>query len=246
MTSKELAQYIKSEALRLYKSEMLNEGVKDIIAQEGLPAYESQEKLQPYDVAFRGLFLKNIRRVKCDYKSAWDNMIEHFENTAPEKLEDKEFMKGLMKVFSEYVGEELYSKLEERFEKSLMKAQEPAHEVAEGINEDSSSSEPIKLKDFVEKYKIVPTGEGGKFKIEDFDVMIPQLSEQGLYNFALYHANRYIGNKLGGMTWDDLGDTNSIWDYIDGVETAKEVANGAIEAAKDRLQSEAGDMGMDF
>ena len=247
MTNTELAQYIKSEALKLINAQVLSEGVRDIIAQEGMPTYESQEKLKPYDVAFRGLFLNNIRKVKCDYKSAWDNMVEYFENNSPEKLEDKEFMKGLMKVFSEYVGEELYSKLEDRFEKSLMKSQEPAHEVAEGMtNEDSSSSEPVKLKDFIEKYKIVPSGDGGKFKISDFDVMIPELSEKGLYNFALYNANRYIGNKLGGMSWDDLGDTNSLWDYIDASMSAEEIAKGAIEAAKERLQSEAGDMGIEF
>ena len=245
MTSKESAQYVKSEALKLLNAQVLSEGVKDIIAQEGLPAYESQEKLQPYDVAFRGLFLKNIRRVKCDYKAAWDNMVEHFEQTAPEKLEDKEFMKGLMKVFSEYVGEELYSKLDDRFEKSLMKAQEPAGEVAEG--EDSGvQQEPVKLKDFVDTYQIQPSGEGGKYMYVDFDAMIPQLTDRGLYNFALMHANRYIGNKLGGMTWDDLGDTNSLWDYIEKGMSTKEIVAGAIDASKERLQNEAGDMGMEF
>lgn len=247
MTSKELAQYVKSEALKLMRNQMLSEGVKDIIAKEGMPTYESQEKLKPYDVPFRGLFLNNIRKVKCDYKNAWDNMVEYFEENSPEKLQDKEFMKGLMKVFSEYVGEELYSKLEDRFEKSLVKAQEPSGEVTEGLTDNEGShSVPVKLRDFIEKYGISPSGDGGKYMYVDFDNMIPKLSEQELYNFALLHANRYIGNRLGGMTWDDLGDTNSLWDYIDKGMSTKEVVGGAIDAAKERLQNEAGDMGFDF
>jgi len=152
MTSQELAQYIKSEALKMLNSQMLSEGVKDIIAQEGMPTYESQTKLQPYDVAFRGLFLNNIRKVKCDYKAAWDNMMDYFEEKSPEKLKDKEFMKGLMKTFSEYVGGELYSKLNDRFENNIAKmAQKHAVEMAEANN---AAKEPVK------KTAVKPTAKG--------------------------------------------------------------------------------------
>lgn len=142
MTSQELAEYIKSEAKKMLDAQMLNEGVKDIIAKEGMPTYESQTKLQPYDVPFRGLFLNNIRKVKCDYKAAWDNMMDYFEENSPEKLQDKEFMKGLMKTFSEYVGGELYSKLNDRFESNLAKmAQKHAAEVAEAAQVDKKPVE---------------------------------------------------------------------------------------------------------
>jgi len=65
---------------------------------------------------------------------------------------------------------------------------------------------------------------------------IPKLKGQALYDVALKFANKMIGY----VDWDDLGDTNSLWDYIDenGGMTYNDLINSVKDAVDDRLRAD--------
>jgi hypothetical protein len=97
------------------------------------------------------------------------------------------------------------------------------------------------FKEFKEKYNIVGTGPGGKILYADMDRALPNFTDQEKYNFALMFANRHISRMLPGFDWDTLADTNSLWDYIDGVYDALSLDKAAREAVKDRISEEGGE-----
>lgn len=68
---------------------------------------------------------------------------------------------------------------------------------------------------------------------------IPMLAGAALYEVAIRTANKILGNKIG-LGWDDLGDTNSMWDYIDqnGGMTYESFVEAVKNAANDRLDEE--------
>jgi hypothetical protein len=70
--------------------------------------------------------------------------------------------------------------------------------------------------------------------------VIHLVEEDLLYKIAINFANIEIGKKLPGMTWDDLPDTNSLWDYIHVGNSWEEFKDGIKFAVRDRL-SEAGE-----
>lgn len=70
--------------------------------------------------------------------------------------------------------------------------------------------------------------------------VIHLVEEDLLYNIAITFANLEIGKKLPGMTWEDLPDTNSLWDYIHVGNSWEEFKDGIKFAVRDRL-SEAGE-----
>ena len=70
--------------------------------------------------------------------------------------------------------------------------------------------------------------------------VIHLVEEDLLYKIAINFANIEIGKKLPGMTWDDLPDTNSMWDYIHVGNSWEEFKDGIKFAVRDRL-SEAGE-----
>lgn len=64
---------------------------------------------------------------------------------------------------------------------------------------------------------------------------IPMLAGEALYTLAIKIANRLLP-----VSWDDLGDINSMWDYIDenGGMTMKDFMSAVKEACNDRLAEE--------
>lgn len=108
------------------------------------------------------------------------------------------------------------------------------------MDENVENKDAVTFKDFKEKYNIIGSGPNGKILYADTDKVIPSFSDQEKYNFALFLANRHMGQKLGGMTWDDLSDINSLWDYIDGVDTSIGFDRAALNAVKDRIKGQDG------
>lgn len=57
------------------------------------------------------------------------------------------------------------------------------------------------------------------------------MPNQELYNKAKHIINQYCGI----VSWDDLADTNSLWDYIEDNMTDAELKEAAYEAMSDRI-----------
>jgi len=78
---------------------------------------------------------------------------------------------------------------------------------------------------------------GRKITKED----IPNLAGEALHHIAIKLANRYLP-----ISWDDLGDTNSMWDYIDeaGDMSFEALMIAVKEASNDRIGEEGFDMDM--
>lgn len=96
------------------------------------------------------------------------------------------------------------------------------------------------FKDFVKQHNIkleVP----GKVALNDLKKFIPTLDTKSLYNAAEILANIFLNKKIG-MDWDDLGDTNSLWDYIHEGMSGEEFVQSVKEAVQDRLEAEDYDM----
>lgn len=93
------------------------------------------------------------------------------------------------------------------------------------------------LKDFAAKFNITPTGQGGKFSVKDFDNASANFTKDDAFDFAMILANIYLKRKIG-LGWDDMGDVNSLWDYIDEGMTATDLFAAAQDAAKERLRME--------
>lgn len=89
-------------------------------------------------------------------------------------------------------------------------------------------STPEELKAYVAEKKA--RGEKGLMKAD-----IPLLAGLALYNVAVGTANRMLP-----MSWDDLPDINSMWDYIDknGGMTYENFIEAVKEAVNDRLSEE--------
>jgi hypothetical protein len=96
------------------------------------------------------------------------------------------------------------------------------------IQPPSKISTPEELKAYVAQKK----AQGGKGLTKED---IPLLAGQALYNVAVKTADRMLP-----MRWDDLGDTNSMWDYIDekGGMTFENFIKAVKSAAHDRLSEE--------
>lgn len=55
-------------------------------------------------------------------------------------------------------------------------------------------------------------------------------------------ANKYVNSVSSfNITWDELPDTNSLWDYLDEDMTHAEIISAAKEAYKERLSEDFGD-----
>lgn len=78
-------------------------------------------------------------------------------------------------------------------------------------------------------------------KIDDND--FKKIAGKALYAIAEKLADRLVP---GGMGWDSLPDTNSLWDYIDenGGMSIKELKEAVKEAVNDRLSEEGFDLDM--
>ena len=102
------------------------------------------------------------------------------------------------------------------------------------------------LKDFAAKFNITPTGQNGKFSVKDFNDASANFDKDDAFDFAMILANIYLKRKIG-LGWDDMGDVNSLWDYIDKGMTAADLFAAAQDAAKERLEKEGmGDLDEDF
>jgi len=69
---------------------------------------------------------------------------------------------------------------------------------------------------------------------------IPMLANEALYTIAIQLANKYLSSKGIPVTWDELGDTNSMWDYIDreGNMSYDRLSAAVKEATDERLGNE--------
>jgi hypothetical protein len=105
------------------------------------------------------------------------------------------------------------------------------------LQEDTEAPRMKKFRDFAEKYGVTPSSPG-KLRLLDFEGATQKFDEQDTFDFAMILANMFIGNKLGGMGWDDLSDTNSMWDFIHVGMGPKELFDAAKEASKERLSNE--------
>jgi hypothetical protein len=74
---------------------------------------------------------------------------------------------------------------------------------------------------------------------------VPLFAGEVLHKMAIGVANKLISNKVG-LGWDDLSDTNSMWDYIDenGGMTYEDFMAAVKEAVNDRISNE--DMPFNF
>jgi len=104
--------------------------------------------------------------------------------------------------------------------------------IGEGNNPDMYSTKED-LKNLVQSLK-QQTGKGLTKE------HIPMLAGEALYTIAIQLANRLLP-----MNWDDLGDINSMWDYIDenGGMTYEDLVSSVKEACDERLSEEG--MGLD-
>jgi hypothetical protein len=77
---------------------------------------------------------------------------------------------------------------------------------------------------------------------------IPMLAGEALYTIAIQMANKYLANKGLPIDWEELPDTNSMWDYIDenGGMRFQDLQAAVKEAVDDRISEggfgEMGDM----
>jgi hypothetical protein len=96
------------------------------------------------------------------------------------------------------------------------------------IQQPGKITTPEELKAYVAQKK-AQTGKG--LTKDD----IPLLAGQALYNVAINTANRLLP-----VSWDDLGDTNSMWDYINqnGGMTYEKFIAAVKKAAHDRMSEE--------
>lgn len=70
-------------------------------------------------------------------------------------------------------------------------------------------------------------------------------SQDQIYDLAKTIADGIIDLETGGMLgWDQLGDTNSLHDYIETSMTSEALLDAVIEACEDRLGEEFTDFGM--
>ena len=92
------------------------------------------------------------------------------------------------------------------------------------LTDDQKKGMVEKMKKRVELHKLdFVTNNGDKFRV------------------AKIFANTCISYATGGfMSWDDLPDINSLWDYIDGCNTLEELLDQAIEASNERLEGSMG------
>ncbi|MFW6219426.1 MAG: DUF3008 family protein [bacterium] len=97
----------------------------------------------------------------------------------------------------------------------------------EEIDRNNIITTPEEYKQLVQQRK----SEGKKLSNED----VTMLGGQALYDLAIRIANQYLP-----LSWDDLPDINSMWDYIDenGGMTLKELASSVKEAVNDRLSED--------
>jgi hypothetical protein len=108
----------------------------------------------------------------------------------------------------------------------------PNLKVVEGINPDMyNTKEDLKqLNDTVK-------ARTGKGITRDH---IPMLANEALYTIAIQLANKYLRSKGIPVSWDELGDTNSMWDYIDkeGNMSFDRLMTAVKEATDTRLEAE--------
>jgi len=71
---------------------------------------------------------------------------------------------------------------------------------------------------------------------------IPNLDIDTLFKIGMSLANKIIGNKLGGMTWDDLPDINALWDHISEGMSGDDFIQGVKDAVDERLSEMEDDM----
>lgn len=106
--------------------------------------------------------------------------------------------------------------------------------IGQPIKEEETAGEPKKLSEFAKKYNISPSGNTGKFALKDFASVTPKFEDQELFNFAMCLVNIYLNRKIG-LSWDDLPDTNSLWDYIEKGMSPMDIMAAAKDAADERL-----------
>lgn len=77
-----------------------------------------------------------------------------------------------------------------------------------------------------------------KYSKED----ISNLDLDTLFKVGMNLANKIIGNRLGGMTWDDLPDTNSLWDHISEGMSGDDFIQAVKDSVDERLSEMEDDM----
>ena len=109
--------------------------------------------------------------------------------------------------------------------------QEDINPVAGGVN---PVGKKITTKEELRAYVEQKKAQGDYKGIPKED--IPLLAGQVLYDVAIRKANKL----LGMMSWDDLGDVNSMWDYIkkDGGMTSEQLNSAVKRAVNVRLKEE--------
>ena len=55
-----------------------------------------------------------------------------------------------------------------------------------------------------------------------------------LYRKSIKMANRILSHSNLGLTWDDLPDTNSIWDYLYDISSESDLFDQVLIAVLDR------------
>lgn len=96
------------------------------------------------------------------------------------------------------------------------------------------------FKDLVAQYDLTPTGNGGKFKFDDFQPILDDGSNKDKFVLAMILADKFLLKNIG-LGWDDLPDTNSLWPAVENSETMKDLVENIKEACKERMEE---DMGM--
>lgn len=93
------------------------------------------------------------------------------------------------------------------------------------------------IKDIFSKYGILPDVTTNAYTQQQLELATPLLTADDLFAFAIALANVMLG-KTAGVYWDDLADTNSIWDFITVGMSFAELKTAVKEAVQERMNNE--------
>lgn len=108
------------------------------------------------------------------------------------------------------------------------------------LDESEGSGKKLTANELAAKYDLQKTGTSGKYKMEDFQPILDEGSEDDKYALALIFANMFLGKNFG-LSWDDLPDINSLWDCVESSDTIDELITNVKESCRERISEEGGE-----
>lgn len=93
------------------------------------------------------------------------------------------------------------------------------------------------IKDIFSQYSILPDATTNAYTQQQCELVTPLLTADDLFAFAIILAN-IILTKKAGVYWDDLADTNSMWDSITVGMSFAELKTAVKEAVQERVDND--------